>query len=92
MSRNTTLMSLISLCVLLVISVPAYGQRVNSATLMGTVTDTTGGVLPGITVTITQVGTGRVRTTLTGDEGRYRATALPVGTYEVAANWWDFKP
>ncbi len=69
MSRNTTLISLISLCFLLVISGPVYGQ-LNTATLSGTVTDVTGGVLPGVTVILTQVETGQVRTTITGDEGR----------------------
>ena len=90
MSRNRTLMSLISLCVFLVISVPAYGQ-LNTATLSGTATDLTGGVLPGVTITLTQVETGRVRNTITGDEGRFQATSLEVGTYEVAAELVGFQ-
>ncbi len=90
MSRNTTLMSLISLCLLLVISGPVYGQ-LNTGTLSGTVTDTSGGVLPGVTITLTEVQTGQVRTTLTGDEGRYRASSLSVGTYQVAAELVGFQ-
>jgi len=90
MSRNTTLMSLISLCLLLVISVPVYGQ-LNTATLTGTVTDLTGGVLPGVTVTVTEVETGQIRTTITGDEGRYQASSLAVGTYQVAAELVGFQ-
>ena len=90
MSRNTTLMSLISLCLLLVISGPVYGQ-LNTATLTGTAKDVTGGVLPGVTITLTQVETGRVRTTITGDEGRFQATSLEVGTYQVAAELVGFQ-
>ena len=89
MSRNTTLMSLISLCLLLVISGPVYGQ--NTANLSGTVKDLTGGVLPGVTVTLTEVETGQVRTTITGDEGRYQASSLAVGTYQVAAELVGFQ-
>ncbi|MCH8819149.1 MAG: carboxypeptidase regulatory-like domain-containing protein, partial [Acidobacteria bacterium] len=90
MSRNTTLLGLISLSLLLVISGPVYGQ-LNTATLSGTAKDVTGGVLPGVTITLTQVETGRVRTTITGDEGRYRASSLEVGTYQVAAELVGFQ-
>ena len=90
MSKLTTLISLVSLCLLLVISGPVYGQ-LNTATLTGTAKDTTGGVLPGVTITVTQVETGRVRTTITGDEGRYQASSLEVGTYQVAAELVGFQ-
>ena len=62
------------LCLLVIIS-PVHGQ-LNTATLSGTAADTTGGVLPGATITLTQVDTGRVRTTITNDEGRYVASSL----------------
>ena len=75
---------------LLVIISPAYGQ-VNTATLTGTATDITGGVLPGATITLTQVETGRVRTSITNDEGRYVATNLEVGTYQLAAELVGFQ-
>ncbi|MCZ6484521.1 MAG: carboxypeptidase-like regulatory domain-containing protein [Acidobacteria bacterium] len=78
--RNTVI-GLMGLCLLLVLSRPVYGQ-LNTATLTGTAKDTTGGVLPGVTVTLTQVKTGRVRTTITSDEGRYQATSLAVGRYQ----------
>ena len=90
MSRNTTLMSLISFCLLLVISGPVYGQ-LNTGTLSGTATDLTGGVLPGVTITVTEVETGQVRTTITGDEGRYQASSLAVGTYQLAAELVGFQ-
>src|SRR5438093_7389626 len=51
----------------------------------GTITDESGGVLPGVNVTIRNMGTGIVRETQTDAKGVYRAPLLPVGTYEVTA-------
>ena len=56
-----------SLCVIvlllftLAIAVQSAAAQAVSGTLLGTVTDNTGGVLPGATVTITHIETGRVR-------------------------------
>src|SRR5438477_4200087 len=49
----------------------------------GTVTDESGGVLPGVTVTVRNTGTGVTRETQTDTKGVYRAPLLPVGNYEV---------
>ena len=89
--HRNTLIGLISLCLLLMISGPVYGQGLTGGSIAGTAKDTTGGVLPGVTITLTQTETGRVRTTLTGDEGRYRATALELGIYQVAAELMGFQ-
>jgi outer membrane receptor protein involved in Fe transport len=51
----------------------------------GTVTDASGAVLPGATVTVRNEGTGVVRETTTDGSGLFRAPLLPVGRYEVAA-------
>jgi outer membrane receptor protein involved in Fe transport len=56
-----------------------------TATITGQVQDQTGGMLPGVTVTITHVDTGVARTTVTDAEGRYAAPGLRVGDYEIAA-------
>ena len=89
-SQNT-LMGLIGLCLLLMISGPVYGQGLTTASLSGTATDTTGGVLPGVTITLTNTETGLVRTTLTGDEGRYLAPNMGLGIYQVAAELVGFQ-
>ncbi len=93
MSRQhrNTLIGFIGLCLLLMSSGPVYGQGLTTANLAGTATDTTGGVLPGVAITLTHTETGLVRTTITGDEGRYLATALALGTYEVAAELPGFQ-
>jgi hypothetical protein len=53
-------------------------------TLIGTVTDKTGAVVPGVTVTVTNQGTGAVRTAVTGAQGDYLVNNLPSGMYTVA--------
>ena len=46
-------------------------------------TDNSGGVLPGATVTVENIGTRDVRTAVTSDTGDYVFTLLPIGTYTV---------
>jgi hypothetical protein len=61
-----------------------------SGTIEGVVSDTTGGVLPGATVRLTNVATGFVREVVTDEEGRYRGLALPLGTYTIAVEMGGF--
>jgi len=60
--------------------VPALAQ-VGSTEIVGTVSDASGAVLPGVTVTATQVGVGVTRSTTTDTEGRFTFTQLPVGRW-----------
>jgi len=68
----------------------AQSQATDGA-IEGTITDSTGAVLPGVTVTITNVDTGTDRTVVTNDRGLFRAPLLPLGTYRVAAELQGFK-
>ena len=61
-----------------------------TGTLQGTVTDTSGGVLPGVTVTVTQVDTGAERALVTNGEGFYSAPFLQIGRYRVTAGLSGF--
>ncbi len=63
-----------------------YGSSIE-----GTVTDKSGAVLPGATVTATNQATGVSRSTVTGDSGFYRIPGLPPGTYTVGADAASFK-
>ena len=54
-----------------------------TGTITGVVTDDTGAVLPGVTVTVTRAETGRVREFVTTSTGAYTAGLLPPGTYSV---------
>jgi len=69
---------------------PAYGQTVN-ATLLGTVTDTSGGVVAGARITVTEMKTGVVHSASTNDSGNYEVADLAPGQYEVAAEKQGFK-
>ncbi len=62
-----------------------------TATIFGVVQDSTGAVLPGAEVTVTQVETGRSRVLISDDEGRYRASNLNVGNYEIEASLPGFQ-
>jgi len=62
-----------------------------TATILGTVRDSTGAVVPGVTVTVRNTGTGATRTATTGANGAYRLVALPVGAYEVRAEQPGFQ-
>jgi len=67
------------------------GAQVNLATVLGTIQDATGAVLPGVEVTATHVDTGLSRTVVSDDEGRYRIANLNLGDYEVAASLPGFQ-
>jgi hypothetical protein len=73
--------ALFSLC--LVSSLPASSQV--SAVLSGRVTDPTGAVIAGATVTATSQETGISRTAVTNQSGLYELVALPVGHYSLSA-------
>jgi carboxypeptidase family protein len=61
----------------------AAAAQVTTADIIGRVTDASGGVLPGATVTIENVGTRDVRTASTNATGDYVFNLLPIGTYTV---------
>jgi hypothetical protein len=68
------------------------GAQTTTGQISGTVRDSQGGVLPGVTVTVTNVGTGIARTEVTGPTGIYTVTNLPVGNYTVAVELEGFRP
>lgn len=63
-------------------SVLAFGQAA-SASLAGTVTDSTGAVVPDAAVSVVSSETGVTRTTTTSSTGNYRVDSLPPGSYIV---------
>src|SRR5688572_6248595 len=69
--------------VLFGLTVPAAFAQETTATVTGTVTDQSGGVLPGVSVSLRHVATGRVFEGTTTLEGGYLVPLLPIGTYEA---------
>ena len=81
---------------LLVFVLHALSPRVADAqairgTLLGTVTDKTGGVLPGVTVTVTNTETGVMQNTVSDAQGRYSVSDLLPGTYSVESSLTGFQ-
>jgi len=70
-------------------STSAVTQTV-TGTLQGTVADKSGGVLPGVSITVKNVETGAERTLVTNDVGFYSSTFLPIGHYAVTAELSGF--
>ncbi len=73
----------------LILATATFAQTV-TGTMKGTVTDKSGGVLPGVTLTIRNVETGLERIVTTGKDGTYTAPYLPIGRYNVAAELSGF--
>jgi hypothetical protein len=63
-----------------------------SGTLEGTISDATAGRIPGVKVSLRQIETNQTRTVTADDQGFFRATDLPVGTYEVRIENPGFAP
>ena len=82
--------SVLILTIGLLSAVPCFSQVV-SATLTGTVTDSSGATVPQATVTATETTTGITRSTVTSAEGVYSLPFLNPGTYRVDIEKSGFK-
>ncbi len=61
----------------------AYGQATNSGDIRGTATDSTGALLPDVTVTVVNTETGITKVLTTNHDGLYDTSSIVVGTYSV---------
>src|SRR5712671_2337964 len=75
--------SYVSAAILCVAMPAAAAAQVTTADIVGRVVDASGGVLPGVTVTLENVGTHDVRTTATNGSGDYVFTLLAIGSYSI---------
>ena len=76
-------LAVICLCVtLLLLAAPTFAQDFRGR-INGTVTDNTGAILPGVTVTATSPAMIQPQVHVTGGDGSFRFLALPPGTYEI---------
>src|SRR5207247_1705355 len=74
----------------LLLAAPLLSQSTN-ATMTGTIADSTGALIPGVTVTATNTATGVVTTVLTNESGAYNFPSLLPGTYKVSATLSGFQ-
>ncbi len=90
MRGTTKLIARIALLLTLVTTL-AYGQ-VDQGKIQGVVKDMSGGVIPGVSITVKNDRTGEERETLTGDRGDYVVAPLKPSTYTVQASLSGFAP
>ena len=74
------------LAVVILGSGSAWAQVAPTASLAGTVIDSSGAVVPAASVTVTNLGTQFKRTSTTGANGRFLLTLLPIGSYSLEAS------
>jgi hypothetical protein len=86
MRRRHGVFAWITLCMLVLGCASMAKAQVDTATLSGTVSDPQGLAVRGATLTVTNAGTGAVRTAVSGDGGRYTVVGLPPGKYKVTVN------
>jgi hypothetical protein len=92
-SRSLRAMAVL-LCLCAALPLPAAAQTAATGNIEGLITDASGGVLPGVPVTVRNQDTNVVREAVTETSGRYRVSGLPPGVYEVSAtlSGFDVRP
>ena len=65
--------------------------QTSNATLGGTVSDPTGALIPGVSLTATNTATGIATTVLSNEAGAYQFASLQTGTYKVTAELSGFQ-
>ena len=89
-SRLVFTLPFVAVFFLTLLAVSVYAQ-VSSSRITGTVTDSTGAVIPGATVTVNNEATGGEYKATTTSAGTYTLESLPVGTYTVTVGSPGFR-
>src|SRR5437588_10042810 len=77
--------------VLLVLGCSALFAQTSTATVLGVVRDTSGALIPGVTVNVKHIETGLTRTVISSETGNYSVRSLPIGPYEITTTMPGFK-
>jgi len=88
--RSLSILAFLCLALLLLNCSESNAQTFR-ATILGTVTDSSGAAVPGATVTIRNLDTGLTRVVTTSDDGTYTATELPLLNYSITVERAGFK-
>ncbi len=80
-----------AIAVLVLVFSPVAVAQTITGNIIGTVSDETGAVLPGVEITVRNQDTGISRSVVSNDDGTYRAQSLAVGPYEVRAELAGFQ-
>src|SRR3989475_6303937 len=65
--------------------------QTSMATILGTVRDTSGALVPGVSITVKHIESGLTRTVVSSERGGYNVQLLPVGAYEITTTMPGFK-
>jgi hypothetical protein len=79
-----------ALLLTLILTTSAWSQ-VSRGTILGTVKDPSGAVIPGVSVTVVNEGTNLSRSLITDETGSFNAELLPVGKYRIEAELAGFR-
>jgi Carboxypeptidase regulatory-like domain len=83
---------ILAVAVLAVTFAGATRAQSGAGSISGTIQDPTGAVIPGVTVTLTNVATGVSQTTQGSESGSYAFPIIPVGQYSIEVSQAGFKP
>src|SRR5207247_1127364 len=89
--RHEQLALFLALGSLLLLSSATASAQVTTADLVGTIKDSSGAVVPGVTIALTNEATGVSRSTTTSDGGTYSFTSLQPGRYTLTAELAGFR-
>ena len=89
-ARQRVVVWSLSVLILLLWVLPIRAQT-GTGTFMGIATDTSGGLLPGVSVMVRNEATNTARSAVTNDSGIYRIPVLQPGSYEIEAKLAGFK-
>ena len=88
---SKVLSSLILITTLAVVPSPVAAQTAQVGQVSGEITDTTGGRLPGVSVTLVSVERGVTRSTVSDGEGNYIFSLVPLGNYNLTVELSGFR-
>src|SRR5438552_11559488 len=75
---------------ILIAGIHAHAQ-VSAGAVLGTVSDSSGALIPGVAITVTNEGTNQSRQAITSETGTYRVEPLQAGSYTVTAELSGFR-
>jgi hypothetical protein len=85
------IVALLTVCLIFGLSANGLSQGVQTGIIRGTVVDAQGGVVPGVTVTVTSPGLQGPRSTVTDAQGSFSLRSLPAGDYELTFELSGFR-
>ena len=91
LARRLLCVAFFALTVTAVLPAAAFAQGANTSTLSGTVTDTSGAVIPGASVIVKRTDTGLTSEAVTNSEGQFTVPQLAAGKYTVSVSLQGFK-